>query len=611
MATTQAATKVKDGSGRTRSGFGPVVALITLGLVLGAGALGWSRWFDQGADVVNVTTHEVQRDDLLVTVTEDGNVESAANVDIRCQVAGGSSILWIVEDGKTVKKGDKLVELDSATLVDQINTQRIAYNKAKSLMIQAQKGYEVAQIAVEEYADGTYIQSLQTAEAAIVIAEEDLRSAQNALEYSERMFQRGYISSQEIESQQFAVRHAQLNLDSAKTARDVLVKFTKRRTLEDLNSQVETAKVTMESEKAAYELEEGKLRRLETELANCTILAPQDGMVVYANEQARRSQQAVVVEEGATVRDRQTILRLPDLSQMQVRVLIHETRVEDVQPGMGARINIQGRQLQGHVTAIANQHEPTHWFSGNTKEYATTVKIDGEVSNVKPGMTAEVEIKVAHKKDALVLPVSTIVEVRGRYYGWKQDGGSFQRRELELGLSNDQYVEILSGIEQGDQVALNPRAVADPEDLAGAEEGDDGGGQFGSAPEGFQAGPGRGQGDGPPRGGPDRGTAGGQASGGPGGRGMDLMSRDTNGDGKISKDEVPQMAQFFDRIDTNGDGQLDASEIAALQQRMRGGGPGGGGPGGGGPGGGGPGGGGRPPAGGPGAGPAGRDGGGR
>ena len=523
----------------------------------------------------DISTFRAEKGELLVSVTEDGNVESASNVDIRCQVAGGSSILWIIEDGTNVKKGDKLVELDSATLEDEINTQRIAYNKAKSLMIQAEKTFEVSKIAVEEYKEGTFKKELQDAESAVVVAEENLRSAKSALEYSEKMFQRGYISSQEIETQTFAVRHAQLNLDSAKTAKEVLEKFTKRKMLEDLTSAVETAKVAMESEEAAFNLEDGKLKKLETQLENCTIVAPQDGMVVYANEQARRSSQAVVVEEGATVRDRQTILRLPDLSTMQVKVRIHETRVEDVEIGMGARISIQGRQLQGHVTAVANQHEPTHWFSGDVKEYATIVRIDGEVESIKPGMTAEVEIKVAHKHDVLKLPISTILELSGRYYCWAKTATAFERRELTLGMTDDQFVEVISGVEEGEEIALNPRGVADPDELAGGDLEAEEKGKFGSARDvAPQAG-------GP--GGKGKSPAGGPATGGRGGDGAGggLMSHDKDGDGKISKDEAPAfMTSFFDKVDGNGDGYVDAKEIASMKRnRPAGGGAGGGAPG--------------------------------
>ena len=177
-------------------------------------AYGASRYLgsDPKVSVPSASTFAAKRGELLITVTEDGNVESASNVDVKCEVAGGSSILWIVEDGGIVKKGDKLVELDSSTLEDEINSQRILYNKAKSAVILAEKNYDVAQIAVDEYLEGTYKKELQTAETQITIAEENLRSAKNSLDYSERMFQRGYISSLELESQQFSVQRAELEL---------------------------------------------------------------------------------------------------------------------------------------------------------------------------------------------------------------------------------------------------------------------------------------------------------------------------------------------------------------------------------------------------------------
>ena len=55
-----------------------------------------------------VMTEIIQRGDLLVTVTESGTLESAANVEVKCQVAGGSSILWIIPDGTFVEEGEKI-----------------------------------------------------------------------------------------------------------------------------------------------------------------------------------------------------------------------------------------------------------------------------------------------------------------------------------------------------------------------------------------------------------------------------------------------------------------------------------------------------------------------
>ena len=66
-----------------------------------------------------------------------------------------------------------------------------------------------------------------------------------------------------------------------------------------------------------------------------------------------------------------------------------------------ARIRILDRELQGTLAGIANQPEPSGWWSGNIKEYATTVRIDGNPDGLRPGMTAECEILVDHLKDVM------------------------------------------------------------------------------------------------------------------------------------------------------------------------------------------------------------------
>ncbi|MFV1964212.1 MAG: HlyD family efflux transporter periplasmic adaptor subunit [Pirellulaceae bacterium] len=579
--------------------FARVLAMvIILAIVIGLGAYGSSQLIGNlGSEPASTAlTHTVKRGELLVTVTEDGNVESASNLDIKCEVAGGSSILWIVEDGKRVEEGEKLVELDQSQLEEQISQQKITFEKARSASIQASKDYEVAQIAVEEYLEGTFKKELQDADAQITIALENLRTAQNTLGYTQRMFRKGYVSQLELEGQQFAVQRAQLELDSANTAKEVLEKFSKVKTLKDLKSQVETAQARMQAEKAAFDLEESRLKRLQDQLEHCVVHAPSAGMVVYANEQSRSrfgSSQGPQIEEGAQVRERQTILRLPDLTQMQVKVAVHETKVESLSRGMRARIMIQNRDLLGTVTSIANQPEPTSFFSASVKEYGTIVRIEGETEGLKPGMTAEVEILVAHLKDAITLPVAAIVEQRGGFYCWVRKGEQNERRPLVLGVSDDQFVEVKEGVAEGEEVLLNPRAVVDDarRDDSEKEEADvnarfggegaspatgpQGRGERRGSPGGSGRGPGSG---GPPAGGArESGRGGGPPAGSHrGGSPRDLMQSDQDGDGKISKDEAPEFMQsFFDRVDGNGDGFLDKNEIQAM--RSRGGGDGHGG----------------------------------
>src|ERR1700690_3545061 len=64
-------------------------------LVLFPGMVGYGS----GSDASDATSQRVSRGRVLITVTEDGNLESASNVEVRCQVAGGGTIIWIIPDG--------------------------------------------------------------------------------------------------------------------------------------------------------------------------------------------------------------------------------------------------------------------------------------------------------------------------------------------------------------------------------------------------------------------------------------------------------------------------------------------------------------------------------
>ncbi|HEV3338719.1 MAG TPA: hypothetical protein VG125_00130, partial [Pirellulales bacterium] len=353
----------------------------------------------------------------------------------------------------------------------------------------------------------------------------------------------------------------------------------------------------------------------------------------------------------------QSILKLPDLKHMQVKSLVHETKVDQLRLGMRARIKIQDLEFQGEITSIANQPEQTQWFQGNTKEYATLIRIDGEPTDLKPGMTAEVEILVAEKKDVRTIPVQCVVESGSKFRAYVKNGKAVEPRELKLGGTNDTVIEVIDGVKEGEQVLLTPRAdVPDATSEHREAEKVDVGKRFGSVrasadkpagppgaggPLGAGAGtppapgaqpgatagaPGAGAPGGGPggAGGPGAGGAGGPGAGGPGGPGGEgrgpggpgaggpgggrgawrprtFKEMDANGDGKLTIEEYPEPAQrFFPMVDTNSDGSVDQAEHKAAEERrrqmMQQGGFGGGGPGG--PGGGGGGGFGGPPGGG-------------
>jgi HlyD family secretion protein len=397
----------------------------------------------------------VERGPLVIAVTEDGSLVSDENVDIVCGVAGGATIVWMVDDGARVTEGTEIVRLDSSVLAESVTAQRIAFEKARAAKIQAEKDYAAAVIAVEEYTEGTFKKDLRKAESDLTAAKERLQATRNTLAYGERMFRKGYITPQQLDAQKSSVARAELDLGTAEIALDVLNRFGRPKMVTELQSVRDAAEARRDSEHAALDLEQVKLERLTSQLEKCTVIAPKDGLVIYANDRNRDRESEI--RAGAKVNEGKTILRLPNLSKMRVDVEVHEAKVDKIRVGMKARVRVQGREFTGEVTAVANRPESS-WFS-TIKKYLVQVRIDGNTEELRPGFTAEAEIIVAALVDVIAVPVAAVIEQEGRFVCAVRRGDAVERREVSLGQGNDRLVEIASGLEEGEVLLLNPRAA--------------------------------------------------------------------------------------------------------------------------------------------------------
>jgi HlyD family secretion protein len=542
-----------------------IVGLVVAGLVYAVIGAGESA---NAADS-NMSTHTVKRENLLISVTEDGNLESASNIDVKCEIPGGSTILWIVPDGTEVTEGEKIIELDSATIDEQLEAQKGVYEKALAAKIKATEDAGAAEIAVREYAEGTYIKDLQLADANITLAMEDLRSAENVLDHTKRMARKGFTTPLQVEADQFAVKRAELQLATYQTEKKVLEQFTREKTLKGLKATYEAAQASARSEEATMKLEKAKLDRLASQLSKCVITAPQSGMLIYYKERSRFGSSSSNIEEGAPVRERQVIAQIPKLTEMQANVPVHESSVEKIKPGMRAHLKVLEKDFQGTVTSIANQPESKSFFQAAVKEYPTLVGVDGDASDLKPGMTAEVEILIADLRDVLTIPVSAAVEKRGNYHCYVMTSDGIKKRDLLLGMTNDKMVEVKDGVAEGDKVILNPRNLKQEEESTdtAADEGPvNTSEKFGEQkPVDASA--------------QKKEPSGGQSGGAR--KRKTFSEMDADSDGKLTREEFPVPSEVFDRMDEDKDGSVSRSEhskaSAAFRARQQqgGGGPGG------------------------------------
>ncbi len=367
------------------------------------------------------------------TVREYGVVESAATIDLRSQVKQPTTILEVVPEGAAVQKGDLLVKLEDSALRDQLAQQRVAIETARAQSLQAKatldelKQSAVAQLAaaearvqVAELARAKLLdkggeldfetQSLQNE---IRVAKQQQSLAQQRLK---RLEQGSLATPDALEETRLVLVEAETTIDTAEAKLQLIERHIRPYETAALNlagaeakaelaqiqqvhqREINQAKTELGAREAALNVALQQLKDIEQQIASCAIHAPQGGTVVYNNVFSSRGGASFQVEPGAQVRERQSIVRLADLSRLQVNVKVNETRIARVRPGQAVMIHCDAfpdRTFRGKVQTVSRFPEPSTWLNDNVKNYSVIVSIDDPSPNLRLGLTAMAEIDVS------------------------------------------------------------------------------------------------------------------------------------------------------------------------------------------------------------------------
>ena len=406
-------------------------------------------------------THTIERDNLVVTVTEQGTLESSDNTEIKCKVRGFSTVNWVIPSGTEVKEGDELVRLDTKLIEEDVSLAKTNVHTAKATLARTQANVNRGEIAIQAYLEGRFRSQMKTMEKSLVIAESNLNTAKKLHRQSEELFKKGYVTDLEVEGNAYAVTEAELELKVLQTQQGVLEKYTKEMELETLNGNLIASRSKLQADKAGLAMDQARLERAEQELIACLVKSDRDGLVIHPSAAAWKNSPDIT--EGATVRKDQVLLLMPDLDKMQVKVGIHESIIDRMRPGLVARVTLPDRQLKAEVSTVATVTRPAGWWTGNVVKYDTIIKLPSD-EGLKPGMSAEVEIILAEHKDVLTVPVAAVLEMKDGHYCWvKQIDGEVARRPLKLGDSNDVFIVVEDGLREGEQVVLNPLIYVEDE----------------------------------------------------------------------------------------------------------------------------------------------------
>lgn len=304
----------------------------------------------------------------------------------------------------------------------------------------------------------------------------------------EAVARQAYESSMRLESKKFitkaALENDQVNLDKVrllvKTAETSLSLFRKyefpkdcetrlgayremlnkvERTVRANRARMAQVESKFTTAKRRYEVELQKKEDLDHQLKACVIRATQPGIVAYGDLNASASSRySESIEEGANVRLRQTIITIPDMSQMGAHVNIHESQVKKVKLGQRALVRVDaepGKFLEARVAELALLPDSASTrYTPNVKVYPCTIHIEGTHDWLKPGMNAKVDVIVDELDDVLSVPVQSIEVENDRHFCYVNAGGKLERREITTGVFNDEFIEVRKGLDAGESVAL-------------------------------------------------------------------------------------------------------------------------------------------------------------
>jgi HlyD family secretion protein len=405
--------------------------------------------------------------DLFPTTRASGRVESARRTIIECRLenitvgirgqrvaaSGASTLLSVIPEGTMVKRGDVLAVLDSADYEEMLRVQRITLERAQSDKLQAELNVEVAKMAVREFLEGTIRETTEDFEGKIFLGRSDLERAIDRLDWSRRMHDKGYLPAATVAADAFRKAQMAVALEQTQTAYAVYKKYTSARITRELEGAMKGAEAILDYQQLRLARSRQRLDQLERQVENCTIRSPHDGMLIYANNSDRQ----LFIEPGLPVYQHQQLFYLPDLSNMQVVALLHESVVDHIGLGYRAKVRIEGlseRQIEGHVRGIA----PMTIFNVRTdvQYYEGTIALENSIEGLRPGMTAEVELAMPRRENVLAIPPEAVRLENGHDVCLVVHEDGLEHREVKLGEVTSDMAEVTAGLAEGEQIVLNP-----------------------------------------------------------------------------------------------------------------------------------------------------------
>lgn len=380
---------------------------VLLGLVLGC---------DQKTQ--SIPTYTVIKQDLNIEVPGHGVLEAKESKIISSPGQQPMVVAWLAEEYKQVKKGELIVSFDG---------EKIALDKRKEQLAMMVLEQEMAQ----KYGEKTQQDSTLASEKNLVSQEFNFAKSFNIDDL------RIYSQLEIIDSMQ--------NTEFLQ-AKDSFLDWKKS----SVNKQNQSAVAVLDIRHQGHK---NKLERHQNALVKLEVRAPFDGLLVY--QQNWRGEKVSV---GQSVFPGATIAKLPNLSQMQAKIYVLDKEAIGLAEGQAVSMLLDAfpdQEFKGEIAKVA-AFSRTIERGNPTKYFELIVQFQHEQESIFiPGRKLKAKIHVDNKPQVILVPMQAIDNANGQNFVYLKTASGFTKQNVTTGIKNLHFVEILSGLSAGDEVALS------------------------------------------------------------------------------------------------------------------------------------------------------------
>jgi HlyD family secretion protein len=482
-----------------------VKVLIATGGVAGAGVTLYAVAPSAAPAKNGPHSTDLARADVIsfdITTTATGDIQAKNQIEIRSELDTESAIIELAAEGTFVKAGDLLIKLNGDQIQSQIDDVTLTVESSRADLVAAENAYEIqksenesklrqaqlkvdlAKLALEQWLKGEVVQKKQDLALALDNTAKELERLQEKYERSLNLNKEGFLSKNELQLDEIALRKARADRDKAvldeKTYLEYQYPKDQKSKVSDVEeAQAELERVTRQNEiqltsKDADRLNKqrqlamrlDRLKKLQTQLSACTMHAPTDGLVVYATS-AGRNWDDTPFQVGRQVRPRETLIVLPDTSVMMAVVRVHESLAGKIRPGQTASVKIDmlgGQMFQGRVDSVGVMAETgDRWRDPNRREYSVRIALEkgSEDTSLRPSMRCEATITLGRVDSSLAVPIQAVFASDQLRYVYVPSAGKYERVPVKVGQRSDTFAQILAGLEAGQRVLLREPAAGE------------------------------------------------------------------------------------------------------------------------------------------------------